>query len=253
MANLTSVDITNGIPSAGTGTVATINALQADGGLVTLGAKADAKSTATDTTAITAMQVLKQISASAQLSATVAKQPALGTAGTASADVISVQGIASAVPIPTVGPISYITVTLTLDTSPYASGDLLADSQAIAAALRVTNGYAILHSVHAIDEDDQGVAFDIYILDSNVSMGTENSAPSITDANGRTILGPPIAIAVADWKDLGGCRIAGRDGINKVCQGADATTSLYVAVVNGTGTPTYTASGVRLRFGFLQG
>lgn len=38
----------------------------ADGASVTLGAKADAKSTATDTTAITAMQVLKQISASVQ-------------------------------------------------------------------------------------------------------------------------------------------------------------------------------------------
>ena len=38
----------------------------ADGADVTLGAKADAKSTATDTTPITAMQVLKQISASVQ-------------------------------------------------------------------------------------------------------------------------------------------------------------------------------------------
>lgn len=38
----------------------------ADGAAVTLGAKADAKSTATDTTAVTAMQVLKQISASVQ-------------------------------------------------------------------------------------------------------------------------------------------------------------------------------------------
>lgn len=37
-----------------------------DGAVVTLGAKADAKSTATDTTAITIMQVLKQISASVQ-------------------------------------------------------------------------------------------------------------------------------------------------------------------------------------------
>ena len=37
-----------------------------DGSIVTLGAKADAKSTATDTTAITMMQVLKQISASVQ-------------------------------------------------------------------------------------------------------------------------------------------------------------------------------------------
>lgn len=38
----------------------------ADGGIVTLGAKADAKSTATDTTAITIMQVLKEISFMAQ-------------------------------------------------------------------------------------------------------------------------------------------------------------------------------------------
>lgn len=38
----------------------------ADGAMVTLGAKADAKSTATDTTSITMMQVMKQISASVQ-------------------------------------------------------------------------------------------------------------------------------------------------------------------------------------------
>ncbi len=40
-----------------------------DGAMVTLGAKADAKSSATDATAITLMQVAKQISASVQLSA----------------------------------------------------------------------------------------------------------------------------------------------------------------------------------------
>ena len=42
----------------------------ADGAMVTLGAKADAKSAATDATAITAMQVLKQVSASVQEIAT---------------------------------------------------------------------------------------------------------------------------------------------------------------------------------------
>lgn len=52
-----------------------------DGGAVTLGAKADAKSTATDTTAITLMSVAKQISASVQATATsvAGAQPA-GTA-----------------------------------------------------------------------------------------------------------------------------------------------------------------------------
>lgn len=43
-----------------------VQAAEADGANVTLGSKADAKSTATDTTSITAMQVLKQISASVQ-------------------------------------------------------------------------------------------------------------------------------------------------------------------------------------------
>lgn len=48
----------------------------ADGNLVTLGLKADAKSTATDTTSISIMQVLKQISASVQAPPT---QPVTGT------------------------------------------------------------------------------------------------------------------------------------------------------------------------------
>lgn len=65
-----------GIPITGTVTVGShavtnagtfaVQAAESDGANVTLGAKADAKSTATDTTAITAMQVLKQISASVQ-------------------------------------------------------------------------------------------------------------------------------------------------------------------------------------------
>ena len=45
---------------------AAVSGAFADGSLVTLGAKADAKSTATDTTAVTIMQVLKEISFMAQ-------------------------------------------------------------------------------------------------------------------------------------------------------------------------------------------
>lgn len=51
---------------------------EVDGANVTLGAKADAKSAATDTTAITAMSVLKQISASVQAP----PSPAVTNAGT---------------------------------------------------------------------------------------------------------------------------------------------------------------------------
>lgn len=95
--------------AAGGGSAVTI----IDGGDVTQGTTTDARSTATDATGVTLMQVFKEISFMEQTPAsravtnagtfavqvagvsTAAKQPALGTAGTASTDVITVQGIAS--------------------------------------------------------------------------------------------------------------------------------------------------------------
>lgn len=69
-------------------------------GLIPIGEPTDAKATATDTTSVSLISVAKQISASAQLSATAAKQPALGTAGTPSTDVITVQGSGSGTALP---------------------------------------------------------------------------------------------------------------------------------------------------------
>lgn len=64
---LASGSIASGALAAGSiASGAAVSGSIADGAVVTLGAKADAKSAATDTTAITAMQVLKQISASVQ-------------------------------------------------------------------------------------------------------------------------------------------------------------------------------------------
>lgn len=142
-------------------------------------------------------------------------------------------------------------VTLSLDTSPYASGDLLADTQVITGALSATDGLGILHSLLVIDEDDQGMAFDVYFLSANNTLGAENSAPSITDANARQIL-CRVSISTADYTDLGGVRVADLNGLNRIVKAASGTADLYVAVVNGTGAPTYTASGVKLRVGILE-
>ncbi len=151
----------------------------------------------------------------------------------------------------TVGGLTLIDVTLTLDTSAYASGDLLADTQAVASAVRVNDGKGILHSVTIIDEDDQGVAMDIYFLSANNTLGSENAAPSISDANARDIL-CRVSVAAADYTDLGGVRIADIHGLNRIIKGASASTSIYVAVVNGPSAPTFTASGLKLRIGILQ-
>jgi hypothetical protein len=153
-------------------------------------------------------------------------------------------------PLPTGRCSNIISVTLSLDTSAYASGDLLADAQVVTSAARSSGGGAKLISMTVVDEDDQGVAFDVYLTSSSNSWGTENSAPSISDTDARSIQAK-VSVATADYKDLGGVRIAHYANINSLCLTVGSA-NLYVAVVNGTGTPTFTASGVKLIFGFEQ-
>lgn len=144
---------------------------------------------------------------------------------------------------------SVVDVTLTLDTSAYADGDVMADTQSVANAVRLNAGRAVLHSVTVLDEDDQGGSFDIIFLDANNSLGTENSAPNISDANARAILGM-VRISAADFIDLGGCRLATRSGIGLVLKAGAGTTTIYLGTVM-RGAGTYTANGVRLKLGFL--
>lgn len=143
-----------------------------------------------------------------------------------------------------------IDVTLSLDTNIYASGDLLADAQIIAACTPGDDIATTLETITVIDQDDQKAAFDIYITNLAASWGSENSAPSISDANALGIIGRKIPIAVSDYTDLGGVSVAGVDGIGKVCIPVTGSDDLYIAVVNGAGTPTYTASGIKIRLGF---
>ncbi len=147
-------------------------------------------------------------------------------------------------------PIQYIDVTLTLDTSAYASGDLLADAQIVATCTRGDDIEGVLHSIVVVDEDDQKAAFTIYFASASTTFGSENSAPSISDAGARDILGF-VDIAVADYKDLGGVSVACKNAIGMIVKPVSGADDIYVAVVNGTGAPTYTASGVKLRLGFI--
>ena len=141
-----------------------------------------------------------------------------------------------------------IDVTLTLDTSAYADGDVMADTQTVSNAVRVTSGRAILQSIAVIDEDDQGQTFDILFFSANRSLGTENSTPSISDANARDFLAV-VRISSSDYLDLGGVKVATRAGLGLLLE-ASGSRDLYVGTII-RGAATYTASGVRLRLGFL--
>lgn len=153
-----------------------------------------------------------------------------------------------AVTVSDTGNVAQVAVTATLDTSAYASGDLIADTQEIAGAVAAAAGQARLIGMRIIDEDAQGVAFNVFITSVSTSFGTENSAPNITDANLRNVQ-HVIPVDTGDWTTVSGAKFA--DYALDLPIEAVAT-SMYFAVVNGTGAPTYTASGLRFVFWFAQ-
>lgn len=153
-------------------------------------------------------------------------------------------------PLPIGAVTEIISVTLTLDTSAYTAGDLIADAQAITGAARSSGQGGEIVSLVVVDEDDQGSAIDVYVTQVSTTWGSENSAPTITDTVARSIQAI-IPVASADYKDLGGVKVANIKNIGAIFEtsgGAD----LYVAVVSNGSTPTYSASGVKLVFGFRQ-
>ena len=140
-------------------------------------------------------------------------------------------------------------VTLSLDTNQYASGDVLAATQEIASALRLSGGSGVLHSVVVLDKDDQGEALDLVFLSANGAIGTENAAVSVSDAVADTIIGV-VEVAAGDFVDLVNSQIAVKTSLGMVIEVASGT-SLYVAAIS-RGTGTYTAAGVTLKVGIIQ-
>lgn len=141
-------------------------------------------------------------------------------------------------------------VVLSLDTNIYASGDVLAATQEIPEAMLTNGGVGMPLAVRILDEDDQGADFDILFLKSNQDIGTENAAFAISDAEAREILGW-IDVAGADMTDWGGYQDVTYTPQNTsnwhvgFVQAAGDSRSIFIAAI-ARGTPTHTASGIRI-------
>lgn len=144
-----------------------------------------------------------------------------------------------------------VTVTPTLDTAIYAAADCLFDTTAIASASFQAGGHCRLESILVLDEDDQGVAMDLIFLDAATSVGTANAAFAASDTLARAIVGR-VNIATGDYVDLGGFRIAQKSALGMLMKQGAGLSSLYVAGITQGGTPTYTASGLKFKFGFSR-
>lgn len=158
--------------------------------------------------------------------------------------------VEDAAPLPVRGASDVIVVTLSTDTSAYADGDVLADTQAISNAVRANGGRAILQDVTILDKDDQGAAMDLVFLNANNSLGTENAAPNISDTNAEAIDGF-VSIATTDYIDLGGCKVACVKNIGLMLEATGASTTLYIGAITRGGTPTYSASGLIVKLKLL--
>ena len=142
-----------------------------------------------------------------------------------------------------------ISVALTVDTNVYADGDVLADTQTIANAMRIEGGHGVLQSLQLIDPDDQGQPMDLYFFSVTHSLGTENGAPSISDADAIDIFGP-VPIVSGDYRDLGGCKVASVRGIGLMLESASGSRDLYVGAIS-RGTGTYAGGSLTLKLSFL--
>jgi hypothetical protein len=138
-------------------------------------------------------------------------------------------------------------VTLTLDVAAYAVGDVLADTQLVAASVGHAGKDVLLDWLKVEDDDDQGQPFDLVFLNANTSIGAENGVPNITDAAVAANVVSQLSIAAVDYVDLGGSRVAMKTNLGLPLLIPDKG-SLYLAAIS-RGTGTYTANGIKVTLG----
>jgi len=142
-------------------------------------------------------------------------------------------------------------VTLTLDTNAYADNDVLAIPQEVKGVFSPGGVARKLVSIVAVDEDDQNSDFDLVFFNADAaSFGTINGAVGISDADTRNIVGYVRMEATADGNDTINSRVFAKNNINQIMQPLYASQSLWIAAIVRSGTPTYTANGIRLKLGF---
>lgn len=141
-------------------------------------------------------------------------------------------------------------VTLSTDTSAYANGDLLADTQTISGLFDGADGTGMVRSITVVDQDDQTLySFSVWFLDGTGSLGTENSAPSAADAVCLTAHAK-VDFATTDGLDLGGSKVYSKTGLFVPIKAVAGTADLGIGVIVTTGTPQHTASGVKVRIAY---
>jgi hypothetical protein len=146
-------------------------------------------------------------------------------------------------------PAHFVTVTMTMETTALDAGDVAAATQEVANMTSIPNYPMVLQSLVIVDPDDQKAALTAVFFKSNVALGTEDSAPNLSDANSLHCLGF-VEIATTDYKDFGGTSVATVKNIGLPVIPATDTCSIYMALMC-TATPTYAGGALTVHLGFI--
>ncbi len=137
-----------------------------------------------------------------------------------------------------------------LDTNILADGDVFFVAKELPNFFPTIDGDMALHSIMVLDGDDQNIAFDLVFSRATITLGTLNAAVSISDADAANIIGI-VEFATTDAVDLINSRLFYRSGIGQVLKASGSTTSVWISGISRGGTPTYTASGMKMKIGML--
>lgn len=141
--------------------------------------------------------------------------------------------------------------TPTIQAATYDTGDVLFDVVTITNAMRVTGGKGELRSINLLDKSDSGAKITLVFFKITHSLGTINSAPSVSDADAADILGY-VVIDTTDYLDVGGAKFATKTNVGLMLESNTGSRDIFVAGIV-TGTPTYAStSDIVLKLGIEQ-
>lgn len=126
---------------------------------------------------------------------------------------------------------------LTTATTGYTAGDTLGTGWVFTTMVGTTGGAARLTGIRVYDKADIMQSMTLFFAAASITFGTDNAAPSISDADQAKIHGQ----ATLTFTDLGNSRVATLDSIS-IPYYCDAT-SLYVYAITNTTLPSPTFFG----------
>jgi hypothetical protein len=139
------------------------------------------------------------------------------------------------------------------DVTPVLDTSILADNDVFFVPIEVPQVFEkglprMLQSVVVVDGDDQATEFDLIFSNASITLGTLNAGVTVSDSDAAKIIGR-VSMLTTDAVDLINSNLFVKSGIGLVMKGV--TGSMWVSGVVRSGTPTYTASGMKIKLGFI--